>query len=457
TMASPKPFQALIIDTGPLIKNTVAISTLLQQAEELYTTSAIISEIRDATTRSRVETTLLPFLKIRNPNPVSYEVVTQLSKRTGDFPVLSRQDLGILALAYEVECEKTGGKSVRTMPGQKETHLSGNPKENRQSKGKSRRSRKHGADKLQEPNDAATQDVKPAAQKMDSVDQKQEAVTRAAPAPKPAETETLPPPVPKQEHNHNLSKAQDPSSSEDETLEFSDESDGDWITPTNITQHIAKDTGLFTPNRKSNAKLNPKSKPTTPSTSTCTPTPSEPTQTAVATITTDFAMQNVLLQMNLHLLSSSLSRIHTLRTHILRCHACFFTTKLMDKQFCPRCGQPTLQRIGCSTLASGEFKLHLSSKFTWNTRGNRYSIPKPVAGSANGRVTGGGKGNWGNELILAEDQKEYVRGVEEGKRVKARDLMDEDYLPGILTGERGREGGRMKVGAGRNVNSKKRV
>jgi RNA-binding protein NOB1 len=59
-------------------------------------------------------------------------------------------------------------------------------------------------------------------------------------------------------------------------------------------------------------------------------------------------------------------------------------------------------------------------------------------------------------LILAEDQKEYTKQLEKGKREKASDLMDQDYLPGILTGDRGRAGGRVKVGAGKNVNGKNR-
>lgn len=83
-------------------------------------------------------------------------------------------------------------------------------------------------------------------------------------------------------------------------------------------------------------------------------------------------------------------------------------------------------------------------------------MPKPVHGAANGRVKGGGKGGWGNELVLAEDQKEYQRAVGGERRRKERGLMDEDYLPGILTGERKGAGGRVKVGAGRNVNSRKR-
>jgi len=58
---------------------------------------------------------------------------------------------------------------------------------------------------------------------------------------------------------------------------------------------------------------------------------------------------------------------------------------------------------------------------------------------------------------LAEDQKEYINAMTTSKRKKEKNLMDEDYLPGILSGDRGRAGGRTKVGAGRNVNSKKRI
>jgi RNA-binding protein NOB1 len=92
----------------------------------------------------------------------------------------------------------------------------------------------------------------------------------------------------------------------------------------------------------------------------------------------------------------------------------------------------------------------------WNKRGDRFSVPKPVAGASNGRIKGGGKGGWGNDLILAEDQKEYVRAITEQKRQRQKDFMDEDYLPGILSGNRSSTGGRIKVGAGKNVNSKKR-
>lgn len=52
-------------------------------------------------------------------------------------------------------------------------------------------------------------------------------------------------------------------------------------------------------------------------------------------------------------------------------------------------------------------------------------------------------------LILREDQKEYEREVVRGERRKERDLLDPDYLPGILTGERRDAGGRPRIGYGR--------
>jgi RNA-binding protein NOB1 len=105
--------------------------------------------------------------------------------------------------------------------------------------------------------------------------------------------------------------------------------------------------------------------------------------------------------------------------------------------------------------------VHLKKNFQWNNRGNVYSIPKPTHGSASGKLAshggkGGGKNGWGRELVLAEDQKEYARQVEENKRARYRDLMDEDYLPGLLTGDRKGGQGKIRVGAGRNVNAKKR-
>ena len=100
----------------------------------------------------------------------------------------------------------------------------------------------------------------------------------------------------------------------------------------------------------------------------------------VGCITTDFAMQNVILQMNLKLVALNGSVITRCKQWLLRCDACFFIVKpdanaaltgdrhrsaaaqnqaLADSLFCPKCGSAALNRVAYSTDATGRTKLHL--------------------------------------------------------------------------------------------------
>lgn len=118
--ASTKPVHTIVLDAGPILKNVPPLSTLLAQAEELVTTPAVVGEIRDPVARSRVETLYLPFMKQRTPSPKSVQVISEFARKTGDRAVLSKVDIEILALAYEIECERNGGDwRLRSVPGQK--------------------------------------------------------------------------------------------------------------------------------------------------------------------------------------------------------------------------------------------------------------------------------------------------------------------------------------------------
>ena len=397
---APKPIHTIILDSSPLLLNLPGISTLRANSHELVTTPSVLAEIKHEEAKNRVDTLYRPFLTVRSPKPESVRFVKDFARKTGDGAVLSQTDYEILALAYELECEKNGGDwRLRSTPGQK--RLNGSPPV-----------------KVEEEQTDYT-DTVPEEQ---SVETKMEELTAAEDAPLA------------DSHVEDSTPAVDVPEPQEE--EDSGDSDEGWITPSNIKKHKARDEG------SSNSK-----------------TPEKVLQ--VATMTGDFAMQNVLLQINLNLLSTqTCKRISQIKQFILRCHACFATTKEMDKQFCARCGKPTLTRVSCTTNDRGEVKLHLKANIQWNNRGNVYSIPKPTAGTSNqkwkGPQQGGGKSGWGNELILAEDQKEYIRAMSGNRRSREKDLMDEDILPGILTGDRGKLGGRPKVGAGRNVNSRKR-
>lgn len=416
-MAAQKPVHTIVLDTGAIIKNHPTVSTLLAQAEILVTVPAIISEIRDAATRSRVETTLSPFLTLRSPTPDSIKVVSDFARKTGDLAVLSKPDIQIIALAYELECERNGGDwRLRRNPGQK--GLNGAPPAKIKAD-----SAEEGEASGDQTRDAVP--VEPTASSghlvQEKVEEPESTVEQISDVLAKTDLDAVPADA-IAENEMDLTEAH---------VESDSDSDG-WITPSNLKKQQAKDAGVSVTG------------------------PPEPSTMQVGTLTTDFAMQNVILQMNLNLLSPSMHRVKNVKTFVLRCHACFQVCKQLDKQFCPRCGGPTLTRVACSTDSKGEFKLHLKKNMQWNTRGDRFSIPKAVHGSSNGRLQGGGKGGWGNELILAEDQKEYLKAQTTQRRQKERDLMDEDYLPSILTGNRDRTGGRIKVGGGRNVNSKKR-
>ncbi|KAF2403236.1 proteasome maturation ans ribosome synthesis protein Nop10 [Trichodelitschia bisporula] len=446
-----KPIHTVVLDAGPIIRGEPSVSSLLQQCENIISTPAVIEEIRDEAARSRLQTTLLPFLTLKTPNPNSIKVISDFARKTGDLAVLSRTDIQLLALSYETECERNCGDwRLRSVPGQQRTNGPPPPAITGQ-KPKAIEPDVHDSIEASEQHPVTEKsDSQPLSKENEGHDVSQEDDISSTPANEPEQRESeaqdsepaannLQPEHPEQE-DHD-SQPTETISSQLEVVQLSEadghgdseESDPEgWITPSNIKKKQAKDAAAAS----SNQPL--------------------PKTMQVATITTDFAMQNVLLQMNLNLISGSLQRVQFVKSFVLRCHACFNIVRDMSKQFCPRCGKPSLTRVSCSTSQSGEFKLHLKKNMQWNKKGDRYSIPKPVAGSASGRVMGGGKEGWGNELILAEDQKEYVRAMEQQKRLKQRDLMDEDYLPGILTGDRAKTGGKLKVGAGRNVNSRRR-
>jgi RNA-binding protein NOB1 len=427
-----KPVHSLILDAGPIIRNEPSVSTLLGQAEQLYTIPAVIDEIRDATTRARIETTLKPFLICRSPTPASLKIITDFARRTGDLEVLSRPDVHLMALAYELECERNHGDwRLRSVPGQK--GLNGKPPAQTEDASAEKTMERDGQETVK--GTETSQEIPPAdtTSSVQSLEKELEN-TNLSPG-HTLETTTFPPTS--RTTAENTSEAQSPSIQdgviESQSVEEEDSDDEGWITPQNLKDHQAKDTdGSIEPVEEIKTMQ-------------------------VAVVTSDFAMQNVLLRMNLNLLSSSLQRIRQVKTWVLRCHACFAITRDMTKQFCNRCGKDTLLRTSCSTDKNGNFQVHLKKNMQWNTRGNVYSIPKPVAGSSNGKlVSGGGKGGWGQNLILAEDQKEYVQAMTNVRRQKERDLMDEDYLPSILSGDRKGPGGRPRVGAGKNVNSKRR-
>lgn len=111
----------------------------------------------------------------------------------------------------------------------------------------------------------------------------------------------------------------------------------------------------------------------------------------VACITTDFSMQNVLLQIGLRLLSSEGMLIKRVKQWILKCIACFTTSTEMERMFCPKCGNNTMERVSYSLGQDGKMTFHTRANRPVKLTGTKFSLPKP-------------KGGRNGDLLLREDQ-----------------------------------------------------
>lgn len=94
----------------------------------------------------------------------------------------------------------------------------------------------------------------------------------------------------------------------------------------------------------------------------------------VACMTTDFAMQNVLMQIGLNVAALDGRVIKQMRTFIFRCYACFKTTSIMSKVFCPSCGLKTLKKVAVSLDDEGKQQIHINLRKPLSAKGKKVTI-----------------------------------------------------------------------------------
>jgi len=140
---------------------------------------------------------------------------------------------------------------------------------------------------------------------------------------------------------------------EEESEEEEDESDDEgWITPSNIVD-VKRSYGVETVQTED--------------------------KMSVGCLTTDFAMQNVLIQMGLRVLSVDGMLIKQVKSYVLRCYGCFRITKNTTLRFCPHCGNNTLKRLTTSIDENGSMRFHLARNYTIHKK-KKFSLPRPQGG-----------------------------------------------------------------------------
>jgi len=422
------PFKHLVVDTNAVIAGAGA--SLRGLSESFWTSPLALSEVKDE--RSRALFATLPFkIQTRVPSEESIDAIKAFATKTGDLRALSRVDLHLLALTYQFEREVNGLNGtppsyIRVNPPSLPTELS-KPVRNSAhvtSNAESNESTSSSTDLIngtKNDNNNECQEIDPNAAERKGAEQEEGDAEENNDESDVAFTEGV---ETTEEHDAtSLLSASLPidaaPSAPASTLHPFDvpggeDGEGAWIGPTSSSSSsssssFTSSTSVF---------------PTGIETSNDAATPRVP----VACVTTDFAMQNVLLQMGLLLSTHSGKVVQSVKQWVLKCDACFSIfpispTSLTDNMFCKWCGNATLNRLGVTLGIDGKPRYHYKKFRQINTRGTVYSLPAPKSGRAS---ENGAKG----QLLLRPDQlltgawKERLRQQEAASYARETLLMD---------------------------------
>ncbi|XP_030015830.1 RNA-binding protein NOB1-like isoform X2 [Sphaeramia orbicularis] len=437
---APTLVEHVVADAGAFLKK----SPLQEIGRNIYTLRDVVNEIRDKPTRRSLA--VLPYqLNLKEPHPEHIHTVTEFSKKTGDYPSLSATDIKVLALTYQLELEHVGSQHLKKEPVVKVNIQSTqrHPETPVNVAGFHFPSkcfqRPAGSSKVQEtvtetetsttadceqfnsfhfwreplPSiDADLLDLLEPADVLTS-NKTQKTETNIPTSSVTADSEQFNSfnfwrePLPsfddellglledgvsgsRLDTSLHSEDEDDKENEPDEEEEDEDDDDGGgWITPSNIKQ-VKMDSADWT----------------------------APADIKVGCLTTDFAMQNVLIQIGLHVLSVNGMVIKQARNFILRCHACFKTTSNMSKVFCPHCGNSTLKKVAVTVNEDGSKQMHFSrNPKVMNPKGLKYSLPLPQGGKH------------GSNPHLTEDQRFPQQRLSRKARQKT-DVFNPDYVAG---------------------------
>ncbi|XP_016308518.1 RNA-binding protein NOB1 [Sinocyclocheilus anshuiensis] len=393
--------EHVVADAGAFLKR----APLQEIGKNIYTLKDVVDEIRDKPTKRSLA--FLPYkLNFKEPFPEHVRFVTEFAKKTGDYPSLSATDIKVLALTYQLETENVGTEHLKKEPEKKVQILS----TQRHPETPVGIAGFHFPSKSSGKQSTAVQ-IPPTTNEPQDPDTSQFNTFQFWRNPLPSiETDLLELlaadaiTVTDKLESVDLSADSQLAESEDqdgtsgdqheEEEESSDQEEdggdgGGWITPSNIKQ-VQMDASNWGPTA----------------------------DVRVGCLTTDFAMQNVLIQIGLHVLSVNGMLIKNTRSYILRCHACFKTTTNMNKSFCPHCGNDTLKKVAVGINKDGTMQMHFSrNSKVLNPKGKRYSLPLPQGGKH------------ANNPHLVDDQRFPQQRLSKKARQKT-DVFDPDYLAG---------------------------
>jgi RNA-binding protein NOB1 len=414
------------------------------------TIAEVLDEIRDAKGRDAVAASA-GALEVAEPSEEAIEAVKRFANKTGDVHALSRVDMKLIALAYDLEGRCHGVEHLRTEPAPPRTHA----------KKTNRFEKQPGWDYVPNADDWA---------ELDDMNKLQEEAERemrekmAKVSIEQAAEEEL-----RKEREAETAVARERRAAEEERVRALKEKAAEaLVAQEHIVKDVEGDTDEWAPvicrttrvrrqKREERARLAAEEaeRRATANAEVEGPTPEEleeqskratdfftsrgeieanveeeedddastrsdddeevELESCVSSVTADYAMQNVILQMGLKLVAPDGMRIEHLRRWVLRCHACNEITRNLTRMFCPKCGNQTLQKVEHTVTRDGVEQFGVRKKFV--LRGSKYTLPAPKGGRN------------AKKIILREDQLMSVRLTKKqvGEDVFAAEYTEESY------------------------------
>lgn len=400
TKAAPQAARVIVLDTAALVAGSDSLYALggLRDARgdaiaapapgelaTFFTTPDVVQEVRDPRARARLQI-LDGAVVLRVPSAEALAMVVKFAKASGDFASLSTADLRVMALAWMLEVEKNGMRFLREEPEKVEfSAFRGVPavqleelEERERMEAEAELAAKGSddewvtVDRKKPPKPVKKKKKKKKGKRNLDIDTSAglepgaglgSATGEASGAVQPGDGGGEPAPV---------AAPAATSSFFNEGISAEGDDGIGWINEDNLLETLARDGG------EKEATDDDKQR--------------------VGCVTTDFAMQNVLLQMGVKLISVDGRRtIRQIRRYALRCHTCTAVTRDLERQFCEKCGNATMHRVAFKVDKNGLARVFVNPKRSARLRGTKYSIPMPRGGRNN------------TDLILCEDQIDPVK------------------------------------------------
>ncbi|KAH9259136.1 hypothetical protein BASA81_002756 [Batrachochytrium salamandrivorans] len=379
-------WNEIVLDTSAFLKSETEM--LRKLCNNLWTIEEVLAEVRDESSRSHMDFALITSnVRVRRPKPESMDFVVAFSKKTGDFPALSKTDLMVLALTHELrghdplviareiqEEEEKAAAEAAARPVIDMTRMA--------QPGKSWAS-------VLAPSEGGALSMPPATVEGDGVaiaNGEEEATAwpslRASSGPR--EKPVAPP----------VLRVVQPAVVEEEEYESEEEEElvSTALPPNNgNTRILSLNSGVGVreeDDEENDGKDDEWAKPGSMATGWGASVHKvELPPCTVGCATADFAVQNVLLQLRLGVVSLDGKRVDHVKSWVLKCDGCLAILPANQQRlFCPKCGHNALARLAFSIDSEGVRRYHYAKNRRIKNKGIRFPIPK------------------GADLLLREDQ-----------------------------------------------------